>query len=233
MITPRGAVLIIDDEVQDRRYLSLELGLAGFSVIEATNREEGLRSAATDLPALIILNSILPDNDGVEIVRRIRSWSSVPIVILSQYSNEEEKVRLLELGADAYVVKPFSMPELVARAHAAIRSGQFAMSGLSVRKIGPLTIDFSTRVVSIDGRRITLTRKEYDLLRILAQHAGQVLTHQQLLNEIWGVGQVVKAHSLRNMIRKLRKKIKVASNRSQFILTESGIGYRLCSDVNG
>jgi two-component system KDP operon response regulator KdpE len=231
MVDPRAAVLIIDDEVQTRRYLSLKLELAGFSVLEAENGKEGIGSAATDLPALIILNPILPDDDGAEIVRRIRSWSNVPIVILSKHLNAEDKVRLLELGADDFIVKPYSMPKLVARVHAAIRSRQFHMSSLSARKIGPLTIDFASRAVSVDGQRITLTRKEYNLLRILAKHAGEELTHEQLLNEIWDVSQVVEAHSLRNLIRKLRKKIKVESNRRQLILTESGVGYRLCSDM--
>src|SRR5580704_12460747 len=223
-------VLVIDDEVQIRRLVQSGFGLVGFTVREAKTADEGIRSATLSSPDLIILDLALPDMDGTEVLQRIRSWSEVPIIVLSARANEDEKVRLLELGADDYVVKPFGMAELLARARAAMRRQQRTATGDAVLKIGPVAFDFAARSVSVDGRRISLTRKEYRLLQVLAQHAGNVLTHQHLLREVWGTSHLNDTHYLRIMIRNLRKKIEADPTRPRIILTELGVGYRLGTD---
>jgi two-component system KDP operon response regulator KdpE len=221
------AVLIIDDEVQIRRFLQSGFGLVGFSVREAKTATEGIRSATLSAPDLIILDLALPDMDGAEVLQRIRSWSEVPIIVLSARANEDEKVRLLELGADDYVVKPFGMAELLARGRAAMRRQQRTATGEAVLKVGRVTFDFAARSVSIDGRRISLTRKEYRLLQVLAQHAGNVVTHQFLLKEVWGSPHLHDTHYLRIFVRKLRQKIEEDPTQPRILLTELGVGYRL------
>jgi two-component system, OmpR family, KDP operon response regulator KdpE len=226
-------VLIIDDEVQIRRFLQSGFGAAGFSVREAKTAGEGIGSVMLRLPDLIILDLGLPDMDGAEVLQRCRSWSDVPVIILSGRASENEKVRLLDLGADDYVVKPFGMAELVARGRAAMRRRQHTMSGEIVLKLGHVTLDFATRSVSVEGRRILLTHKEYRLFEVLAQHAGNVLTHQHLLKEVWGTLHLNDMHYLRIMIRNLRKKIEADPTRPRIILTELGVGYRLGIDDEG
>jgi two-component system KDP operon response regulator KdpE len=178
---------------------------------------------------LLIIDLGLPDMDGSEIVQRLRAWSGVPLIVLSVRSNEAEKVRLLELGADDYVVKPFGMAELLARAHAALRRRVTTATGEPIIRSGRLTIDFGARLVTIDGERVQLTPKEYRLLQVLAQHAGNVVTHQHLLKEVWGSPHVHDVHYLRIFVRKLRQKIEVDVTKPQILLTELGIGYRLAS----
>src|SRR5580704_1380967 len=227
MNNPGPTVLVIDDEVQIRRFLQTGFGLVGFSVREAKSGAEGIRSATLSAPDLIILDLALPDMDGAEVLQRVRTWSNVPLIILSARANEDEKVRLLELGADDYVVKPFGMAELLARGRAAMRRQQRTITGESVLRIGRVTFDFAARSVAVDGRRITLTRKEYRVLQVLAQHAGNVLTHQHLLKEVWGTSHLNDTHYLRIMIRNLRKKIEIEPTNPRIILTELGVGYRL------
>jgi two-component system KDP operon response regulator KdpE len=219
--------LVVDDEVQIRRFLRAGLELDGFSVEEAQTGHDALRLATLRRPDLVILDLGLPDMDGGEVLDRLRAWSSVPLIVLSVRSNEAEKVRLLESGADDYVVKPFGMAELLARAHAALRRQVRASSGEPIVKLGPLSIDFAARIVSVDGARIMLTPKEYRLLQILAQHAGNVVTHQFLLKEIWGSPHLHDTHYLRIFIRKLRQKIEADPTRPRILLTELGVGYRL------
>ena len=178
--------LVVDDEVQIRRFLRAGLELDGFAVEEAETGHAALRQATLKPPDLVILDLGLPDLDGGEVLERLRAWSSVPLIVLSVRSNEAEKVRLLERGADDYVVKPFGMAELLARAHAAMRRYVRVSTGEPVVRIGPLSIDLAARIVTIDGERVMLTPKEYRLLQLLAQHAGNVVTHQYLLKEIWG-----------------------------------------------
>jgi two-component system, OmpR family, KDP operon response regulator KdpE len=202
-------------------------------VREAKTGGEGIGSVMLRPPDLIILDLGLPDMDGAEVLQRCRSWSDVPVIILSGRASENEKVRLLDLGADDYVVKPFGMAELVARGRAAMRGRQQTMSGEVVLKLGHVTLDFATRSVSIEGRRIMLTRKEYRLLEVLAQHAGNVLTHQHLLKEVWGTLHLNDMHYLRIMIRNLRRKIEADPTRPRLIRTELGIGYRLDTDDGG
>jgi two-component system KDP operon response regulator KdpE len=201
--------------------------LDGFTVEEAENGTNAIRKATLTPPDLIIVDLGLPDMDGSEIVQRLRAWSGVPLIVLSVRSNEAEKVRLLEAGADDYVVKPFGMAELLARAHAALRRRVTTAAGEPVIKSGRLTIDFGARLVTIDGERVPLTPKEYRLLQVLAQHAGNVVTHQHLLKEVWGTPHVDDVHYLRIVVRKLRQKIEADATKPQILLTELGIGYRL------
>ena len=229
MNEPSPCVLIVDDEPQIRRFLRAGFELEGFSVLEASNASEGLRSLTLRAIDLVVLDLALPDLDGGEVLERLRTWSSVPVIVLSVRSNEVEKVRLLELGADDYVVKPFGMAELLARAKAALRRYSRTATGESVVKIDRLTIDLASRAVTIDDIRLPLTPKEYRLLQILAQHAGNVVTHQILLKEIWGQPHMQDTHYLRIFVRKLRQKIETDATRPKILLTELGVGYRLAA----
>ena len=227
MTSAQTAVLIVDDEAQIRRFLRAGFELENFSVVEAENAEEGLRAATLRKMDLIVLDLGLPDMDGSAIVERVRSWSTVPIIVLSVRSSEDEKVRLLELGADDYVVKPFGMAELLARARAALRRQSRGTDGAFVVKIERLSIDLAARAVLLDGERLQLSPKEYRLLQVLAQHAGNVVTHQHLLKEVWGFTHSQDTHYLRIFVRKLRQKIEQDPTRPRILLTELGVGYRL------
>ena len=222
-----ASVLVVDDEVQIRRFLRTGFELDGFQVQEAETGADALRAATLKPSDLVILDLGLPDMDGADVLERLRSWSSVPLIVLSVRGSEDEKVRLLELGADDYVVKPFGMAELLARAHSAMRRQLRAGPGEPVIKFGPLAIDFAARAVSISDQRLTLTPKEYRLLQLLAQHSGNVVTHQFLLREIWGNEHVDDTHYLRIFVRKLRRKIEADPTQPRILLTELGVGYRL------
>lgn len=227
MRKPSAFVLVIDDEQQIRRFLRAGFELDGFSVIEAESAAEGLKAATLKSPDLIVLDLGMPDMDGSEVLERLRAWSDVPIIVLSVRADEYEKVRVLELGADDYVVKPFGMAELLARAHAAVRRHVRRSTGDPIVRAGPLAIDLVTRNVTLDGKRINLTRKEYRLLQVLGQHAGNVVTHQQLLKEVWGAGHVHFTQYLRILVRKLRHKIEADPATPRIVVTELGVGYRL------
>lgn len=224
-------VLIIDDEIQIRRFLRAGFELEHFSVLEADTAELALRTATLRPVDLIVVDLGLPDLDGAAVVERIRSWSSVPIIVLSVRSSEDEKVKLLELGADDYVVKPFGIAELLARARTALRRQSRSTGGQPTVKIGPLQIDLSTRTVLLNRNRVQLSLKEYRLLHVLAQHAGNVVTHQQLLREVWGIKHMQDAHYLRIVVRKLRQKIEADPTRPQILITELGVGYRLAQST--
>jgi two-component system KDP operon response regulator KdpE len=221
------SVLVIDDEAQIRRFLRAGFELEGFAVTEAASAAEGVRAATLRPIDLMILDLALPDRDGSDVLTRVRAWSNVPVIVLSVRTDETEKVRLLELGADDYVVKPFGMAELLARARAALRRHTRGPVTDSVVNVDRLKIDFARRAVTLDGMRLTLTPKEYRLLQILAQHAGSVVTHQHLLKEVWGQPHVQDTHYLRIFVRKLRQKIETDPNRPRILLTELGVGYRL------
>jgi two-component system, OmpR family, KDP operon response regulator KdpE len=226
-------VLIVDVEVQVRRFLRNGFEFDGFNVLEAETGAEALRSATFRPPELIILELELPDMKGGEVLERLRGWSNVPLIVLSARSSEEEKVRLLDLGADDYVTKPFGMAELLARARAVLRRHQpRAARGEPMVKLGPLVIDFADRAVFVDKRRLALTQVEYRLLRILAQHAGKVLTHHFLLREVWGNEHVDDVHYLRIFVRRLRRKIEADPKQPRILITEKGVGYRLGYSVN-
>jgi len=222
-------VLVVDDEVQIRRFLRTGFELDGFTVQEAESGTEALRLATLKPSDLVILDLGLPDMDGADVLERLRAWSSVPLIVLSVRGSEAEKVRLLELGADDYVVKPFGMAELLARAHSAMRRQLRTARGEPVVKFGPLAIDFTARAAFVDDQRLTLTPKEYRLLQILAQHSGNVVTHQFLLREVWGNEHIDDTHYLRIFVRKLRRKIEADPTQPRILLTELGVGYRLVS----
>jgi two-component system KDP operon response regulator KdpE len=219
-------VLVIDDEAPIRRLLRTGFEVHGHTVIEAENAMIGLRAATINKPDLIILDLNLPDLEGSEVLERIRSWSNVPIIILSVQSGEQEKVRLLRLGADDYVVKPFGIWELLARGEAALRRGLRNGDREPVVRAGRLSIDFLQRLVILDGKRVQLTRKEHALLHVLATHAGLVVTHQQLMKGIWG-NRAGNIQYLRILVRKLRQKVELDPTRPLLIVSESGVGYRL------
>jgi two-component system KDP operon response regulator KdpE len=225
-------VLVVDDEIQIRRFLRTGFELNGFVIHEAGTGAEAIRAATLRPVDLIIVDLGLPDMDGSEVVERIRSWSSAPIIVLSVRAAEAQKVKLLELGADDYVVKPFGMAELMARVRVALRRQMRAASGEPIVKAGPLAIDLSARAVSLNGARLALTPKEYRLLQVLAQHAGNVVTHQQLLKEVWGNSHVQDTHYLRIFVRKLRQKIEPRPDTPRILLTELGVGYRLAQSDN-
>ena len=227
MSEPSPIVLVLDDEVQIRRFLRTGFELNGFTVYEASTGAEAIRASTLRPVDLVIADLGLPDMDGSEVVERIRSWSTVPIIVLSVRSSEAEKVHLLELGADDYVVKPFGMAELLARVRVALRRQSRAATGEPTVKVGPLTIDLAARAVMLNGQRLTLTPKEYRLLQVLAQHAGNVVTHQHLLKEVWGSIHVHDTHYLRIFVRKLRQKIEPNPDSPRILVTELGVGYRL------
>jgi two-component system, OmpR family, KDP operon response regulator KdpE len=227
MSKPSNAVLLIDDEPKIRRFLRAGFELDGFTVLEAENATEALKIATFSTPDLIILDLALPDLHGTEVLERIRSWSNVPIIILSVVSGEDEKVRLLQSGADDYVVKPFGMAELLARSEAALRRYFKSATENPVVTAGPLSVDLVSRTVSLNNNRISLTRKEYRLLHILAMHVGLVVTHDHLLKEIWTGNQRDNIQYLRILVRKLRQKIEADPNYPRLLVTESGVGYRL------
>src|SRR6201987_254644 len=229
MNKPSNVVLLIDDEPKIRRFLRAGFELDGFSVLEAENATDGLKAATFSAPDLIILDLNLPDLHGTEVLERIRSWSNVPVIILSVVSGEDEKVRLLQSGADDYVVKPFGMAELLARSEAALRRYFKSATENPVVTAGPLSVDLVSRTVSLNGSRVNLTRKEYRLLHILAMHVGLVGTHDHLLKEIWTGNQRDKIQYLRILVRKLRQKIETDPNHPRLLITESGVGYRLPS----
>ena len=227
MNKPSNVVLMIDDEPKIRRFLRAGFELQGYSVIEAENGADGLKAATFSAPDLIILDLGLPDLHGREVLERLRSWSNVPVIILLVVSNEDEKVRLLKAGADDYVVKPFGMAELLARSEAALRRYFKTATENPVVTAGPLSVDLVARTVSLNDSQIRLTRKEYRLLHILATHVGLVVTHDQLLKEIWTGNQRDNIQYLRILVRKLRQKIETDPNHPRLLVTESGVGYRL------
>jgi two-component system KDP operon response regulator KdpE len=227
MNRPSNVVLLIDDEPKIRRFLRAGFELDGFTVLEAENAAEALKIATFSPPDLIILDLALPDLHGTEVLDRIRSWSNVPVIILSVVSSEDEKVRLLQSGADDYVVKPFGMAELLARSEAALRRYFKSATENPVVTAGPLSVDLVSRTVSRNGNRVNLTRKEYRLLHILAMHVGLVVTHDHLLKEIWTGNQRDNIQYLRILVRKLRQKIEADPNDPRLLITESGVGYRL------
>jgi two-component system KDP operon response regulator KdpE len=227
MNKPSNLVLLIDDEPKIRRFLRAGFELQGFSVLEAENAADGLKAATFSAPDLIILDLSLPDLHGAEVLERLRSWSNVPVIILSVVSSEDEKVRLLQAGADDYVVKPFGMAELLARGEAALRRYFKTATESPIVTAGPLSVDLVRRTVSLNDSQISLTRKEYRLLHILATHVGLVVTHDQLLKDIWTGNQRDNIQYLRILVRKLRQKIETDPNHPRLLVTESGIGYRL------
>lgn len=222
-------VLIVDDERAIRRFLQVSLTAHGHIVFEATNGQEALAAVVAHRPDLIILDLGLPDMDGVEVTRRLREWTQTPIIILSVREHETDKIAALDAGADDYLTKPFSVGELMARLRVALRHAVPPSDTPTFRKEG-LTVDLARRVVTMNQREIQLTPTEYDLLRVLVTHAGKVLTHHQILRQVWGMGYEDETHLLRVNISNLRRKLEADPTRPTYIITEPGVGYRLRTD---
>ena len=220
-------ILLIDDERAIRRLLRAALAAHGYEVLEAATGEEGLQSAATQHPDVIILDLGLPDLDGVQVTRRLREWTQTPILILSVRGSEEDKIAALDAGADDYLTKPFGTGELTARIRAALRRVQPPGEGQPLFQVDGLRVDLLHRAVSVDEQPVDLTPTEYELLKLLVQHAGKVVTHRQLLRAVWGSGYEEEAHLLRVNISNLRHKLESDPAQPRYILTESGVGYRL------
>jgi len=231
--TPQTAtpqiVLVIEDEAPIRKFLRAGLEGQGYVMVESETGRDGITQAATRSPDIVLLDLGLPDMDGLEVVRRIREWSTVPIVVLTARGQEEQKIRVLDGGADDYVTKPFSMGELLARMRVAIRHGARSASQQEeiVFRAGELEIDLVRRRVTVRGSEARLTPIEYRLLTLLARHAGRVLTHDHLLREVWGPGYAAQRHYLRVYMAQLRHKLERDPARPSLLLTEPGVGYRM------
>ena len=229
MTSNAATILLIDDEPQIRKFLRISLAAQGYKVLEAANGGEGLAQAALAKPDLLVLDLGLPDMDGQQVLAEVREWSQVPILVLSVRAGEGEKVKALDNGANDYVTKPFGIQEFLARVRALLRQGQVGESAPASVSVGALTVDFAFRRVTVDGQDVSLTRKEYAVLAQLAQHAGRVVTQQQLLKDIWGPTHVEDTHYLRVVVGHLRGKLGDDPAQPRFITTEAGVGYRLKS----
>ncbi|MBI4862906.1 MAG: response regulator [Candidatus Riflebacteria bacterium] len=222
-------ILVVDDEPQVRRFLRAALEGHGYRVVETETGGAAITQAATRNPDLVLLDLGLPDMDGFEVTRRLREWSTNPIIIISVRGREQDKVDALDLGADDYVTKPFGVPELLARIRVALRHGERLATGKSepVFTVGELKVDLASRQVTVGGRGVRLTPTEYNLLATLVRHAGRVVTHRQLLQEAWGPAYTSQTQYLRVYMGQLRHKLEPAPSRPRYILTELGVGYRL------
>jgi two-component system KDP operon response regulator KdpE len=232
MTTPAPRVLVIEDETPIRRFLRVSIIGQGYALVEAETGQKGVRLAAAQPPDLIILDLGLPDMDGMEVIRQIREWSAVPILVLSARGREPDKVAALDAGADDYLTKPFGVGELLARLRVALRrgTGNLNETGEPVFAVQNLRVDQERRQVLLDGEEIHLTPIEYRLLTTLIKYAGKVVTHRQLLKEVWGPNNVDATHYLRVYMGHLRHKIEADAARPKILLTEPGVGYRLACD---
>lgn len=224
----KPTILVIEDEPPLQKFLEVTLS-PSYQVIQALTGESGIRHAANDRPDLIILDLGLPDLDGIEVTKRIREWSGIPIIVVSARGKEQDKVVALDAGADDYITKPFGVAELMARVRVALRHRATAdqESGETVFRVGDLTVDLVRRTVQSADRLIHLTPNEYSLLAVLVKNAGKVLTHRQLLREVWGPGASDQSHYLRVYMNQLRQKLEPDPARPRYLITETGVGYRL------
>ncbi len=222
-------VLIVEDELQMRRFLRACLGSHGYQLVEAGTAEEATRLATARNPGLILLDLGLPDRDGLELTREFRAWTKTPIIVLSARGREEDKVEALDAGADVYLPKPFGANELLARLRVALRHAgrDETAEAPPVVEVGELRIDLPRREVTVAGRAVRLTPIEFNLLVLLARHAGKVLTHRQILKEIWGPNVVTQTHYVRVHMAELRKKVEADPARPRLLLSEPGVGYRM------
>lgn len=225
-------VLVVDDEPQLRRFLRATLPANGYGIVEASSAAEALREAATRTPDLILLDLGLPDLDGVEVTRRLREWTAIPIIVLSARDQERDKIEALDAGADDYLTKPFGTGELLARIRVALRHAALRPAGAlePVFELDGLKVDLGAHRIFVGEREVHLTRTEYRLLALLVKHAGRVVTHRQLLKEIWGPGSIEHTHYLRVYMAQLRRKLEADPARPRYLLTETGVGYRLRAD---
>ena len=223
-------VVLIEDEPQIRRFLRTTLGSQGYRLFEAATGADGLVEAASRQPDVVIVDLGLPDIDGLEVIRRIREWSTVPIIVLSARGQEADKVVALDVGADDYVSKPFGAEELLARVRVALRHKAGVAREDAVFTAGDLRVDLGRRHVFVRDQEVKLTPTEYRLLTTLVRYAGRVLTHRQLLKEVWGPNQTEEAHYLRVYMAQLRRKIEIDPAQPRYLLTEPGVGYRLAAE---
>jgi two-component system KDP operon response regulator KdpE len=226
-ITP--VIVVIEDDPQICRFLRTSLSTQGFQVIEAGTGERGVVEIGTRKPELVILDLGLPGMDGIEVIRKVREWSAVPIIVLSARNQENNKIDALDAGADDYLTKPFSIGELLARIRVSLRhASQLAGDGVeTLFRVGDLQVDLSRRCVHIGEQEIQLTPIEYRLLTVLIHHAGKVMTHRQLLLDVWGPAYVEHAHYVRIYMGQLRRKLEADPTHPRYLLTEAGVGYRL------
>ena len=222
---PVNTALVIDDEPQIRRLLRVTLEANGYTVFDAVNGNDGIVQAAQCRPDIILLDLGLPDLDGVEVLKRIREWSRVPVIVLSVRDREDDKVAALDAGADDFVTKPFSSGELLARLRTTLRRSQ-PQSAEAIFRSGNFEVDLAARIVRKNGVEVKLTPTEYSLLRLLVVHAGKVITHRQLLTEVWGPNAIGQTHYLRVHIAHLREKLEDDAAQPKFIITEPAVGYR-------
>jgi len=232
MNNPLPIILLIEDESPIRRFLRASLPAQGYHLEEATTGEEGLLQAAMRRPDVIILDLGLPDMDGLEVTKRLREWTATPIIVLSARGREDDKIAALDAGADDYLTKPFGLGELLARLRVALRHATRAPGeeGEPVFHVGDLRVDLLHRQVWVAEEEVHLTPNEYKLLTTLVQHAGKVLTHRQLLREVWGPGYAEENHYLRVYMGQLRHKLEKEPARPRYLLTEPGVGYRLAME---
>lgn len=224
-------ILVIEDDAQIRRFLRATLAAEGYQFHEALTAAEGAAQAAARQPDLVLLDLGLPDMDGIEVIREIRRWSQVPIIVLSARGQEKDKIAALDLGADDYVAKPFAVGELSARMRAALRrSHRGAQDAPEPLRFGGVEIDFEKRYITVGGEEIHLTPNEYRLLQVLVKHAGRVVTQRQLLNEVWGPQHTEQSQYLRVYVAQLRRKLEKDPARPKYLQTEPGVGYRLNFD---
>lgn len=219
--------VVIEDDPAIRKFLSTCLNAEGFKLFEAETGKQGMIEASIRKPDFIILDLGLPDIDGVEVIKRIRAWSTMPIIILSARSNEQHKIEALDAGADDYLTKPFSLGELLARIRAALRRSLVSPEQQEIFQTGALTVNLFKRQVLLNHEEIRLTPTQYRLLSVLVKNAGKVLTHQYLLKEVWGPSYKQNSHYLRIYMSQLRQKLETNPAQPQYLLTESGVGYRL------
>jgi two-component system, OmpR family, KDP operon response regulator KdpE len=230
-MTGGARILVVDDEPPIRRWLKANLETRGYAVDTAETGEEGIVAFENRRPDLLILDLLMPGMGGIDVVRKLRAVSTIPIIVLSAIGEEAQKVQALEIGADDYMTKPFGMEELFARIRSLLRRAAGATSSAPVFLAGGLSVNFDRREVSLDDQPVKLTPTEYDLLKYMIEHAGKVLTHRMLLQEVWGQAYVDQAQYLRVFVGQLRRKIEKHPGRPRFILTDPGVGYRFCADT--
>ena len=229
-MTQGARILVVDDEPQIRRSLQVNLENKGYAVETAENGEHAISAFHNRRPDILILDLLMPGMGGVDVVRRIRTASTVPIIVLSAIGDEPHKVEALETGADDYITKPFGMEELLARIRSLLRRAAGSRSAQPAFVAGGLSVNFDRREVTVDGQPVKVTPTEYDLLKYMIEHAGKVLTHRMLLQEVWGPAYVDQAQYLRVFVGQLRKKLEKHPGRPRFFLTDPGVGYRFRTD---
>lgn len=219
-------ILVIDDENSIRKLLRVSLEANDYLIVEAKNAQEGIQKIIEERPDIILLDLGLPDKNGLIVIKEVRQWSSIPIIVITVLNNDQDKIDALDSGADDYITKPFSIPELLVRIRVALRHVS-PENQVPIDKCGPLEMDIAAHLVKVNNKPIKLTATEYDILKVLMLHKGKVVTHKVILNEVWGPNSVEHVHYLRVYLGNLRKKLKSEGNDEELISTEAGVGYRL------